>query len=446
MKRIPLKIFVVVLVAGIVGILGEILLINNVDQLSDYYQRIVDEHDANRIYMIQISSLAYQHQSIVAKHLIAADSEHYERYEADCKQIEQQLMDELTQFGGRMTGELREQLYHNLYSEINGYINNAEIALELSSEGKKGTAYYYYDTVMNEFLVKVEDSIQELDDYTVEKMDTAQRKMDACIRDSEITGIVCIVCIVVSMVICLIYCVKITSGLDRYKDRLEQEVQEQTKQLQQHSEKMLSIQDNTIIGMANLIENRDGDTGGHIKRTSGYVKILANAAKKAGYHGEILTNDYIELLVKAAPMHDIGKISIPDNILKKPGKFTKEEYEQMQCHAAEGGRIVREVLSNIEEVEFVDIAEQIAAGHHEKWDGTGYPLGLKGEDIPLCARIMAVADVFDALVSKRCYKNPMSVDEAFAIIEQSAGTHFDARLAALFLMQREAVETIMKES
>lgn len=446
MKRIPLKIFIVVLLAGIVGISGEILLIRNVNRLSYHYQVIVEEHDTNRIYMTKISSLAYRHQSVVAKHLIAEDSEHYVRYEADCLRIQEQLMDELSQFGVRMTGEQREQLYHNLYSDLNSYMNNADVALELSREGNKSTAFYYYDAVMNEFLEKVAVSITELDDFTVEKMHEAKEKMDASIRDSAITGAVCVVCIIVSVVVCLVYSVKITYGLDRYKDNLEREVKAQTEALQRHSEKMLSIQDNTIIGMANLIESRDGDTGGHIKRTSSYVKILANAAKEAGYHAEILTDDYIELLVKAAPMHDIGKIAVPDSILKKPGKFTKEEYEQMKCHAAEGGRIVREVLGNIEEVEFVEIAEQIAAGHHEKWDGTGYPRGQKGEEIPLCARIMAVADVFDALVSKRCYKEPMSADEAFTVIAQSAGTHFDARLTALFLKRRSEVETVMKES
>lgn len=445
-KRIPQKIFVMVLIAGIIGMLGQSVLMYGISSLSRNYKVIVDEHTVNRIYMSEISTLTYRHQSVVAKHLIAEDEKQYEIYEKECNDISEKLRTRMAEFGKRMTGDEREQLYHKVYSNINSYMSNADIAIKLSREGSKSTAYYYYDTIMSDFLDKVDSSIEELDDYTEAQMRDAREYMDGYIDKSKAIGIVCSSCIAVSTLICMIYCVKITADLDKYKNNLEKEVKNQTEELRKHNEKMLSIQNNTIIGMANLIENRDGDTGGHIKRTSHYVEVLANAAKKAGYHEDILTPDYIELLIKAAPMHDIGKIAVPDNILKKPGKLTDEEYEEIKKHARQGGIIVREVLENIEEREYVDIAVEVASGHHEKWDGTGYPNGLSGEEIPLCARIMAIADVFDALVSERCYKKAMSEDEAFDVIEKSAGTHFDPELARLFVASRQNVVRVMKEN
>jgi len=248
----------------------------------------------------------------------------------------------------------------------------------------------------------------------------------------------------VSVAVCLAFCVRITLNLEKYKDALEKDVERKAEALREHSEKMLRIQNNTIIGMANLIESRDGDTGEHVKRTSRYVNMLASAAKESGYCADILTDGYIELLSKAAPMHDIGKISVPDSILQKPGKLTGDEFESIKSHAAEGGRIIRDVMSGIEERDYIDIAADVASCHHEKWDGTGYPNGLSGGGIPLCARIMAIADVFDALISKRCYKEPMSLDAAFGIIKESAGTHFDPTLAELFLGLRNDIESYLK--
>ena len=149
---------------------------------------------------------------------------------------------------------------------------------------------------------------------------------------------------------------------------------------------------------------------------------------------------FLQMVIKAAPMHDLGKIAVDDAILRKNGKFTDEEYEQMKRHSAEGAKIVRNILLGVEEQEFVDIAENIAHYHHEKWNGQGYPEGKSGIDIPVEARIMALADVFDALVSKRCYKEKMDYDKAFAIIEESLGSHFDPELGKMFLRCRPQLE------
>ncbi len=199
------------------------------------------------------------------------------------------------------------------------------------------------------------------------------------------------------------------------------------------------IQEMMVIGMATMVESRDLSTGGHINRTSMVVRIFA---EKLSREHDFLTKSFLEMVIRAAPMHDLGKISVDDRVLRKQGKFTPEEYAEMKNHAAEGSRIVKQILEGVEEDDFVQIAANVAHYHHEKWDGSGYPDGLSGESIPIEARIMALADVFDALVSKRCYKEAYSYEKAFAIIESSVGTHFDPRLGKIFLKCRPELEAL----
>lgn len=232
--------------------------------------------------------------------------------------------------------------------------------------------------------------------------------------------------------------------LRNYKEVLEEEVEKQTNELKIQHKKIVSMQNNTIIGLSNLVENRDSDTGKHTQRTRSYVRHLAKRALAQGYYSNLINADFISRLSKAAPMHDIGKIVVPDSILKKPGRLTSEEFEQIKRHTTEGGRIVTEVLGDNEDKDYIKMTIDVVSYHHEKWDGTGYPKGLKGNDIPLSARIMAIADVFDALVSPRCYKQPMSVDEAFDIIKQESGTHFDPQLATIFLGMKDEIIAVME--
>lgn len=195
-----------------------------------------------------------------------------------------------------------------------------------------------------------------------------------------------------------------------------------------------------VIGFATLIENKDCSTGGHIKRTTMYVKLLANELRSRGYYKNILTSDYINNLIMSAPMHDIGKIAIPDVILQKPDKLTDEEFEVMKTHAASGGKIIEETFGGLGNEAYREIAYNVAMHHHEKWNGEGYPSNLKGEDIPLCARIMAIADVFDAVSEDRCYRAALPLDECFDIIRRGSGKDFDPLLAQIFLEIRDKVE------
>lgn len=226
--------------------------------------------------------------------------------------------------------------------------------------------------------------------------------------------------------------------------RLRTSVRNKKQAISNDEERILNIQNNTINALANLVESRDSDTGNHVKRTSIYVKLLATATKKAGLHTDYLTEEKINILEKAAPLHDIGKIVVPDYILKKPGKLTDDEFDLMKKHTIEGNRIVTEVLGLGNDREYINTAKEIATSHHEKWNGSGYPYKISGEAIPLSARLMAFADVFDALVSPRCYKEPFSIDKAFEIIQKDSGTHFDPELVPIFFSLRNELELVMK--
>lgn len=197
-----------------------------------------------------------------------------------------------------------------------------------------------------------------------------------------------------------------------------------------------------IMGFATLVENKDGNTGGHIRRSSAYANLIAANLRKNKKYKTVITKDYLNNLVQSAPMHDIGKIGISDAILQKPGKLTAEEFERMKEHTVIGGRIIEDTFGHLLNVEYESMAYRVAMYHHEKWNGKGYPEGLSGTDIPLCARIMAVADVFDAVSSKRCYREAMSLEACYDIITRGRGVDFDPDIVDAFLADRNKVEEI----
>ena len=227
------------------------------------------------------------------------------------------------------------------------------------------------------------------------------------------------------------------NAIENYNSNLQKEVARKTADI-------VHIKDMMVLGMAAMVESRDNSTGGHIKRTSRVVEIfsdrLSDCLDEFG-----ISEEFLQMVIKAAPMHDLGKIAVPDSVLQKQGKFTDEEYEIMKRHSAEGARIVNDILKGVESEEFVRVAVNVAHYHHEKWNGQGYPTGIKGEEIPIEARIMALADVFDALVSKRCYKDAYSFETAFGIIEESLGTQFDPELGRVFLTCRKELEQFYRQ-
>ena len=227
--------------------------------------------------------------------------------------------------------------------------------------------------------------------------------------------------------------------LQEQNTRLEDQVRERTKQLE-------GLQDALIISMASLAETRDNETGHHIRRTQYYIQELARYMSGNPKFSECLTPKDIDLIYKTAPLHDIGKVGVPDRILLKPGRLTAEEFDEMKRHTTYG----RDTLDAAEktlgtQVNFLKTAKNIAYYHHEKWDGSGYPEGLFGEDIPVCARLMAIVDVYDALISRRPYKEPMTHDQAYNIIIEGSGTHFDPDVVQAFVEIKNRVAEIAVE-
>lgn len=205
-------------------------------------------------------------------------------------------------------------------------------------------------------------------------------------------------------------------------------------------EKQLQIYNREMIhGFTTLVESRDNSTGNHIYRTQEYVRILLKKMRKESAYKRILNEDYVSAIIKAAPMHDIGKIATPDEILQKPGPLSSDEYEIMKNHAPLGGEIILKTFAKVDDWEFLRVAYDVARYHHERWDGTGYPDGLKHEEIPLHARIMAIADVFDAVSADRCYRDALPLEECFSIIKEGAGTQFDPSLVDIFLRSKDKV-------
>ncbi|NIC40208.1 HD-GYP domain-containing protein, partial [Aquabacterium sp. A08] len=214
-------------------------------------------------------------------------------------------------------------------------------------------------------------------------------------------------------------------------DYLAAEVARRTRQVE-------AVQDVTVLALSSMAETRDDETGNHILRTQRYVKCLAEQLRDHPRFRATLTPDYIQLLYKSAPLHDIGKVGIPDHILLKPARLTPEEFEVMKTHTTIGhNAIARAERALGTELEFLRPAKEIALSHQEKWDGSGYPQGLAGEAIPLSARLMALADVYDALISKRVYKPAFPHEQALAIIQEGRGSHFDPDVVDAFLQVHE---------
>lgn len=216
---------------------------------------------------------------------------------------------------------------------------------------------------------------------------------------------------------------------------LESRVKERTKELS-------LTQEVTIQSLATLAETRDNETGGHIRRTQNYVKLLAEQLKDNTRFWNFFDERVIDLLYKSAPLHDIGKVGIRDNILLKPGKLTDEEFEEMKKHTTYGRDALLKAEESLWTNSFLSFAREIAYTHHEKWDGTGYPEKLSGEDIPVSGRIMALADVYDALISRRVYKPPLPHSKAVEIITEGGGTHFDPDIAITFIQLEDKFRNI----
>lgn len=242
--------------------------------------------------------------------------------------------------------------------------------------------------------------------------------------------------------------IKTNDEIERLYDsicKMASDVAEQMRSIRHYAEATSQMQNGLILTMADMVESRDSDTGAHVQKTSAYVKIILEGLKSKGYYAAKLTPKYMVDVEMSAPLHDVGKINIPDAVLNKPGKLDDDEYAIMKTHTTAGKEILEKAINTVKGGSYLKEARNMAAYHHERWDGKGYPEGLHGEVIPLSARVMAVADVFDALASPRVYKPAFPLEKALAIIEEGAGTQFDPKVVEVFMEHLDEVKQVLKK-
>ena len=218
--------------------------------------------------------------------------------------------------------------------------------------------------------------------------------------------------------------------LQAYNENLEGLVNEKT-------EAIIELQNAVLETVAELVETRDATTGGHIERTQVYLRILFEGLKESGIYQDEIKDWDVEMIIQSAQLHDVGKISVREDVLNKPGRLTPEEFDEIKKHTVVGGRIIAHIQERTTEQKFLEHTRTMARSHHEKWDGSGYPDGLSGLDIPLEGRLMAIVDVYDALVSERPYKKAFTHEEAVQIITDGKGTQFEPELVDLFLLEQD---------
>ncbi len=225
---------------------------------------------------------------------------------------------------------------------------------------------------------------------------------------------------------------------------LQHAVKQSEDEIRRKERRLLEMQEKTIVRLASVIDGRECSKGEKPHRAAAFIECLANKVREDGLFPETLSSEYIQKMISAAPLYDIGKIAVSDSILRKKGRLTPDEYTAMQIHCVEGSRLVPELFGFSDDRRFIKISQEMAKFHHERWDGKGYPDRLKGNDIPLCARFMSIIDVFDALVFDRCYKERFDLEKAFEIIEAAQGVQFDSVLVKAFLNIRPEITRLVE--
>lgn len=446
MKKVAHKIFLACISAFLVVLIGFSSIAIVFQNMRQIYENSMEEAIENSIFMDKIRRLVNQELLTSSFYTIATSNEVLAHYEQVEKNIRAELTECLSDFGKRMVGNEKAKIFHTINAGCQSVFQDNDLIRSMHSNGSKIYVEQYILGNIAHSKEILDSGLNSLAKYIDSELARTKKDLSFHYKMIVVSFSVAVFMSIGISVVLTVVCTMFTSQLEINKNSLQNDIIEKTDEITEQNKKIIYIQEQTIYGMANLIESRDSDTGEHSKRTSLYVELLGKAAKEAGYHKEIITDGYIEILKKAAPMHDIGKIAVSDSILKKPGKLTEEEFKKIQNHTIAGEKIIRDVLSGIESEDYVKIAADIAVSHHERWDGNGYPYKLKGEEIPLEARIMAIADVFDALVSPRCYKDPFSTDEAFEIISLSRGTHFDPVLTDLFISKKDEVIKIFENN
>jgi HD-GYP domain-containing protein (c-di-GMP phosphodiesterase class II) len=427
---------VIMLIIFCINALFDLLLFRYSNQTKDNYEIILNQYIKNEEDMFRVSQLMYEMQSFTLSQIVSNDQETIEQYAEKIIDLDDEILTLLDSYGKNITDQEESDTFHSLYSCYVNYKDMQEAAANMNKKDSLETAHYYVNTVMETELSNMNEYLDRIYTLTEERISVVHNSI---IRNNQIMnwiiGVFALISVVVIFVLLLIFR-RLSDNIVLSFDREQQE----------HKERVMHMQQRTIENMAELVENRDGSTGAHIRNTAFYVDLIAKKLAEDSEYKNEMTEEYITSLRQFAPLHDVGKIVVPDSILLKPGKLSPGEFEQMKRHTVEGGRIIDSMLTDIETDEHLQIARNIATCHHEKWDGTGYPLGLSGTNIPLCARVMAVADVFDALISKRCYKEAFTLSNAYDIIENAIGTQFDPIVGNAFLSLRPVIENYLSSN
>lgn len=435
MKEKIKKLLVVIMVICVMNIVLVACFIVNLFQTRNNYEMILNNYIASEEDVLKLSESIYRIQALTLSQLFTSDEAMIGSMAQDIQELDSDVRETLSAHAGNLIDEDEKDLFHEVYSDYINYIEQQSMLSDINAKSSRETANYYVNTVMKQQLSDINEDLKNISNYVKEKIVVIRDRLES---SNHITNVV--------LVFASIFSIATVVGLlvlfNKFSDKI---VISYNAEQKQHEEDIIRMQRKTIEGMAELVESRDGETGEHVRRTAHYVEMIAEQLVRMGIYTDTLTPEYIEYLKRYAPLHDVGKIVVSDTILLKPAKLTKEEFDCMKVHTVEGGRIVGQILSDIETPERIKIAQDIATYHHEKWDGSGYPSGISGEDIPLCARIMSVADVFDALTSVRCYKQAYSVQRAYEIIEEGSGKQFDPNIVQAFFELKPGIGKYLEE-
>lgn len=373
----------------------------------------------------------YRMQSLTLAVMITNGEETRKEYIENIDELEKENFEIIEYIGKNLKGTDDEDVFYSLYTDYLYFSSERAAVINL---GSTDAAHYYVNTILELKIKDMNSSLNKLDKIIENKIIDAKQEINTSNAINRISiGVVVtvsILCMISLVVYFIKYSGKIVDTFDNEK--------------RNHEKAIIAMQQKTITDLAELVESRDGDTGTHVKNTATYVEMIAKQLAKDSIYKDGMTDEYIGLLKRFAPLHDVGKIVVSDTILLKPARLTPEEFEIMKTHTTEGGKIIDSILNGIESEENVQIARNIARHHHEKWNGKGYPDGIAGDAIPLCARIMSVADVFDALISKRCYKDSFSMEDAYRIITEERGQQFDPTVVDAFMEIRKDIEEYLE--
>lgn len=436
MRKITVQMLYTVIIASSICFLIIFSLSRNLSYITERYEDIIENHLNNNEAITTISNDMFNIESLLWKHVVYNDTVVYDECEEKIQSLQEDMERLIDELGERLNDKSDKELLHQVYQSYNGFNKHMDTVLALSREGLKDSARYYIVNNMSSYFQVVSDSMDTMNKSIDEEYYTNAADMEKHIKMVRLWQYVSLVSALAIIAFCIYIVFMGNKGI----------ISTQQSEEKSHQQKVLQMQHGIIAGMANLIESRDGETGEHVKRTEKIAHLISEQLRKDNIYTNIIDDKFIRNLVSAAPLHDVGKIAVPDYILRKPGKLTEEEFEIIKTHTTKGGEVIYDTMMDIGENDYLKMAGDIALYHHEKWNGKGYPKNLKGTEIPLSARIIAVADVFDALISERCYKKAMTIDEAYKIIIEESGSHFDPWIVKSFVKIRGELEDYLNEN